>query len=274
MNKQAKKSFILAAIVIATVLCTSCTAYKKLPYFDGAESETLFTTPHEPKIMPNDVLMIVVNTNLTGTTNDFNLPLISAATSSVTQTNISGNYGGSFQNYIVDTDGYINFPVLGRIHVAGMTLWQLQRYLAQEIYPKYVAEQPIINVRFLNFNVSVLGEVVRPGTYNSANGQMTILDALAAAGDLTVYGRRDNVLLVRTTKTGETVFQRINLQDKNFVANKEFFFLQQGDKLYVETNKAKGNNSAFGVEQSTTLSAISIGLSAISLLVVIINASK
>ncbi|OJU46906.1 MAG: hypothetical protein BGN96_00895 [Bacteroidales bacterium 45-6] len=121
--------------------------------------------------------------------------------------------------------------------------------------------KPIVTVRMLNFKVSVLGEVTKPGTYQSENGEMTIFDALAAAGDLTIYAKRNNVMLIRTTESGNVVTYRVNLQDKNSVANKDIFYLQQSDKLYVETNKAKGNNSQFGTLETFGLSAISLVVS-------------
>lgn len=166
----------------------------------------------------------------------------------------------------MDKNGNIDFPVLGKLKIAGKNTRELQEYLTGEIYPRYISTKPVVNVRILNFKVSVLGEVNKPGTYTSDNGQMTLFDALAAAGDLTIYGRRNNVLLMRTTETGDVVTYRINLQDKNSVANKDIFYLQQNDKLYVETNKSKGNNSSIGGIESLTLSALSILISVISII--------
>jgi polysaccharide export outer membrane protein len=147
-----------------------------------------------------------------------------------------------------------------------MTTGEARNYLVSLIYPRYIVEKPIVNVRFVNFGVSVLGEVAKPGIYASANGQMTILDALAAAGDMTIYGKRDNVLLVRLLEDGEVAMHRINMQDKNLVLNRDIFYLQQNDKIYVEPNKAKGNNSNFGTLQTIGLSALSIVISVIAII--------
>jgi len=258
------------SMIAAIYVFSGCTAYKSIPYFPNAETDEILPTySHEPKIMPNDILSITVNSIIPDAADDFNLPLVPSTGYNPVQKNL--NQGNSLQNYMVDKDGNINFPVLGPIRVAGMTLQKAQFYIASLIYPKYIAEEPIVNIRFLNFRVSVHGEVARAGTYTSENGQMSILDALAAAGDMTVYGRRDNVLLIRTDEHGETSFHRINLQDKQIIQNHELFFLQQNDKIYVEPNKAKSNNSAYGTEQSLGLTAISVGLSAISLIIVILK---
>ena len=258
--------FILSALVIIVLCTTSCTAYKKLPYMETAKnSELLNTVAHQPKIMPNDILSITVNSSIEGAAASFNLPLIPSGTSNIIQSSTGGSSGGSLQNYFVDQQGNINFPVLGTLKIAGMTLKEAQIYIASLIFPQYIAENPIVNVRLLNFQVSVLGEVNRPGNYSSSNGQMTVLDALAHAGDMTIYGKRNNILLVRTDENGETKFFRFDIQNKNFINNHELFFLQQNDKLYVEANKAKGNNSAFGTMQSMTLSIIGTSISVISL---------
>lgn len=253
---------------------SSCNSYKQLPYLkDAAEisPEILSTSIHEAKIMPNDIISITVNSTVPGAAVDFNLPLVPTNLSNPLQTTIapSTTNSGGLQNYMVNKDGKIDFPVLGTLKVGGMTTNEVQDYLVSLIYPRYIVEKPIVNVRFLNFEVSVLGEVNKPGVYNSQNGQITIFDALAQAGDMTIYGKRDNVLLVRKLESGETAMYRINMQDKNLLKNENIFYMQQNDKLYVETNKAKGNNSSFGTMQSIGLSALSIIVSVISVIAIL-----
>lgn len=275
MRKLNKIKFVLSLLIVTVLFTTSCTAYKKLPYMQTAKNaELLKTAAHQPKIMPNDFLSITVNSNIEGAAASFNLPILPTGANNVVQTNTIYSSGGGLQNYLVDRDGNINFPVLGTLKIAGMTLKEIEDYIISLVFPKYIAEKPVVNVRLLNFQVSVLGEVNRPGTYVSDNGQMTILDALAAAGDMTIYGKRDNVLLVRTDEDGETKFFRFDMQNKDFIDNHELFFLQQNDKLYVETNKAKGNNSAFGTMQSMTLSVIGTSISVMSLVVTLMNLKK
>jgi polysaccharide export outer membrane protein len=219
--------------------------------------------------MPNDIISITVNSTVAGAALDFNLPVIPTSSNALTTATIQTqptNYSGSLQNYIVDKSGQINFPVLGTLDIGGMTINEAQEYITLLIYPRHITERPIVSVRFLDFKVYVLGEVARPGIYNSVNGQMTILDALAAAGDMTIYGKRNNVLLVRTDEKGNVTFHRLNLQDKDILHKQDLYYLQQNDKLYVETNVAKGNNSSFGTLESLGLSAISVLISVIAII--------
>lgn len=269
---------LLLFVLITTfsiMLFSSCSSYKNLPYFKNIDKETqeeLLSSSgiHEPTIKPNDILSITVNSNIPGAAADFNLPVVPTNYDKAVQTTITGTNStsstGSLQNYFVDKDGRINFPILGELKVMGMTTKRLQDSITSLIYPRYISQKPIVNVRMLNFKVSVLGEVNRPGIYESENGQVTILDALALAGDMTIYGKRNNVLLIRTNEQGETSVHRIDMQDKNTVENKDLFYLQQNDKLYVETNKAKGNNSGFGTVQTIGISALSILISVVAIL--------
>lgn len=239
----------------------SCTAYKKLPYLTDIDQMTndslLLQTigVYEPIIKPNDMLEIKVNSTIPGAAADFNIPSIPLNLNNAAGGTVSSS-NQRVQDYLVDKNGNIFFPVLGEISVTGMTINELRNYLIRQIYPKYITEKPIIDVRFVNYKIAVLGEVARPGLYEAENGQITILDALAAAGDLTLYGKRNNVLLLRTNEDGSVSKYRINLQEDDFLLNKDIFHLQQNDKLYVETNKAKGNNSQFGTLESVGLSVI------------------
>ena len=146
-----------------------------------------------------------------------------------------------------------------------MTPRDAQDYIANSIYPHYIATKPIVTIRQLNFEITVLGEVQKPGLYKSDNGQMTILDALAAAGDMTIYGKRDDVLLVRTMENGELTFHQINLKNRSVALDKDLFYLQQNDKLYVHANKARGNSSRFGTLETVGLSALSVIISVIAI---------
>lgn len=267
-----KRVNIIFVLCLYACLFSSCNAYKKLPYLTNLETEQQVALMahqgvHEPQVKPNDLLTITVNSSIPGAANDFNLPVVPSVYNPVLQANLTSGGGASsggaasLQDYLVDKSGNIQFPVFGELKVSGKTVTQLQNELVDRIYPQYIKEKPIVTIRFKNFGVSVLGEVAAPGKYTSENGVMTIFDALAAAGDLTIYGKRDNVLLMRTTEQGDVLTYRINLQDKNSVANPEVFYLQQNDKLYVETNKAKGNNAQFGTMQTISLSVISLVLS-------------
>lgn len=263
----------LITIVLIFFSITSCTSYKKLPYLKEAETLTESQIKssamiYEAKIMPNDVLSITVNSRTKGIAQDFNLELLPNNNEGVNIETYSTANGitGTLQNYIVDTDGNINFPVLGSVSVAGLTRIELQDKLANLICPKYISELPIINVRFLNFKVSVLGEVARPGMYSSENSVLSLFDALALAGDLTIYGKRSNVMLLRENEKGEVKIHRINLQDKDILLNKDIYYLQQNDKIIVEANKTRGNASSIGSLESIGISVVSIMITIVTLI--------
>jgi polysaccharide export outer membrane protein len=264
-----KKYFIL----LIPILLNSCTAYKKHPYI--TEAETITTEEfanaaenHEAVIMPKDVLSITVNTPTGAASKDFNLPLIPQDATDVIQTRVSSasSSSGSLQNYIVDNDGYINFPIIGRIKIGGLKKSKAENKIHALIYPQYLKEDPIINIRFLNYKVAVLGEVAKPGIYTSANEQMTLFDALASAGDLTIYGDRKSVRIVREAANGEINVKQIDLQDKNILLDPDIYYLQQNDKIIVSPNKAKGNNSSFGTLESLALSGLSVLISVIAII--------
>lgn len=261
-------------VLLIPIILSSCTAYKKVPYLTDAEilsSEELSKAAksYEATIMPKDVLSITVNTLTNAASRDFNLPLVPQEASDVLQTRVSSSSGGygSLQNYIVDNEGYINFPVVGKTKMGGLKKSEAEKQLHSLIYPQYLKENPIINIRFLNYKVSVLGEVAKPGIYTSPNEQMTLFDALAYAGDLTIYGNRKNVLLIRELDNGERNLYRIDLQNKDILLNNEIYYLQQNDKIYVQPNKARGNSSSIGSAESLTLTGISVLISIASILI-------
>lgn len=140
--------------------------------------------------------------------------------------------------YLVDDAGNIDFPVLGKLHIAGMTKQKLQDYIASLIYPRYLTEKPDVECRIQNFRVFCIGEFVNPGVIHAENGRLNLIEAIAMSGDLATTGLRDNVMLIRTDVTGQRYVKRINLNDANFLASPEFE-LQQNDILYVEPNKYK-----------------------------------
>lgn len=265
-----KKFFFVLFVLI---LLESCTAHKNIPYLTEAElisSEEFARAAenYEAKIMPKDVLSIIVNAPISAAVADFNLPLVPLNANSVVQTNVTNTTTstGGLQNYIVDNNGNISFPVLGEIKLGGLTKSEAEAKIFSMIYPQYLTEKPIVNIRFLNYKVAVLGEVARPNVYTSDNEQMTLFDALAMAGDLTIYGDRKNVLRIRESATGELSTKRINLQDKNILLDPDIYYLQQNDKIYVQPNKTKGNNSSFGTLESLTLSGLSLLISVISII--------
>jgi len=267
----------LAYILTILVTFAACKAPQQVIYMQqsgkhiAGDSAVNIAIP-DPKIKTGDVLIITVNTNTPEAAMPFNLPLIptSGANSAYSMgggANVS--YGLSMQNYLVDSEGYIIYPVVGKMKVAGMSKSALVQKIKAEIYPKYIKEEPIILVRYGNFRISILGEVARPGTFPIDNEKVTLLEALALAGDMTIYGNRAELLLIRENGSDrETV--RIDMRDKHLV-NSPYFFLQQGDVIYMEPNKTRARASAIGAAESITISVVSTFISLTSLLATLLK---
>jgi polysaccharide export outer membrane protein len=173
--------------------------------------------------------------------------------------------------YLVDNEGYINFPVVGKIHVQGLTKPECEEFIKSKITPYLAAtETPVVTVRMSSYRVTVIGEVGHPTVIPVTTEKMSILEALASAGDLTIYGKRENILLIRESETGEKSVHRLNLNDANII-NSPYYYLQQNDIVYVEPNKVKAKNSAIGSSTTIWFSFIGIVTSVASLLVNILR---
>ena len=269
-----------------TLLMASCSsAPKKVPYLVDAEkipAEVLAQTQTvaDPIIGPGDLLNIDVWAPDMAAVTPFNkgryvdsegrLMTVTKPYSSYTDNGpeISTDY------YLVNADGTIDFPVIGKIEVAGLSKRQVVDKIANEIYPKYLTEKPTVEVRLMNFRVSVLGAVKTPGIYRSSNERMTFLEAISRAGDLDIKGDRENILLYRTNSDGSREIKRINLQDRDFLLS-PYFTLQQNDIIYVQPNKslrAQAWSLSPGVTSTITIIG---GISSLASLVVgVINLTK
>ncbi len=168
------------------------------------------------------------------------------------------------QQYLVDNDGNINFPVLGELHVGGLTKKATEQMIVEKLKP-YITETPIVTVRMVNYKISVIGEVARPGTFTISNEKVNILEALAMAGDMTVYGLRDDVKLIREKANGKQEIIPLDLNKVETILS-PYYYLQQNDIIYVTPNKAKARNSDIGTSTSLWFSATSILVSIASLL--------
>jgi len=168
------------------------------------------------------------------------------------------------QQYLVDNEGNINFPVLGELHVGGLTKKATEQMIVEKLKP-YITETPIVTVRMVNYKISVIGEVARPGTFTISNEKVNILEALAMAGDMTVYGLRDDVKLIRENANGKQEIIPLDLNKAETILS-PYYYLQQNDIIYVTPNKAKARNSDIGTSTSLWFSATSILVSIASLL--------
>lgn len=272
----------LKLFLITSVLCfilVSCGSTKEIPYVIDADKlpENLLKETakySDPIVQPGDILQILVTSNnveAMEAVKPFNKATywggegISSIVGNTTQT--ANNNEGSIYYYLVDDAGNIEFPMLGKVHVDGLKTGEISDLIASKIYPKYVTAKPGVEVRFRNFKVYALGEFNKPGVISSANGKMNILEAVAQAGDLTIFGVRKNVMVIRTNADGSRKVFRLDLTDKNLLLSPGYN-LQQNDVIYVQPNKAKAR-SAWTIAPGWTFATSVIGtLVSISTLVI------
>lgn len=259
-----KRLSLMALTAVTILMLCSCASTKKVAYFQNSDSINYESSRYlyDARIMPKDVLTITVNTSDPEAAAPFNL----AVPTSFNQTSRSTYSQPVLQTYLVDNNGCIEFPVIGTVEVGGLTKSACEKLIHDKIKPYLSAnENPIVTVRMSSYSVSVLGEVTRPGSFQVSREKITILEALAQAGDLTIYGVRDRVKLIREDSTGRKEIHTLDLTDANIV-NSPYYYLQQNDVVYVEPNKVKSQNSAVGQMTTLTFSATSILISLASLL--------
>ena len=260
-----KKLVHLTLVSAVVLLSVSCGSSKDVAYFQNSDSVSLAQSQYlfDAKIMPKDVLSITVSAFNDAAAVPFNLTIPTPYTLGQ-RTSYSQ---AMLQSYIVDNEGNINFPLVGSLHLAGLTKNAAEQLIHDKIKPYMTeAENPIVTVRMINYKISVLGEVTRPGMFTVANEKISILEALAQAGDLTIYGVRDRVKLIREDATGRKEIHELNLNDANII-NSPYFYLQQNDVVYVEPNKVKSQNASIGAATTLALSGASILISLANLII-------
>lgn len=250
-------------LMCMAVLCTSCASYKKVVYLQDVEplKQQVIEQKYEVYIHNDDLLAIMVNSKNPELALPFNMPMISYQI---------GSQSSPLQRvlgYLVDTNGEIDFPILGKMHVAGLTRLQLTELIKQRLTEEDLIKDPVVTVQFLNYKVSVMGEVNRPGSFNISGDRITLLEALSMAGDLTIYGRRDRVAVIRENDGQRTILYH-DLRSSD-VFNSPCYYLQQNDIVYVEPNNSKAGQSEINQNKSVGvwLSAGSILVSIVSLIV-------
>ena len=259
-----RKAKLLLGVLL---LLTSCTSYQKIPYlqdFETVNATEEVTAMYDAHIRPKDLLTITVNTTDPEAAAPFNLTVQSAANSNLTQW---VTQQAALQQYLVDNQGNIDFPVLGELHLGGLSMNEAESIIREKLQP-FLKETPIVTVRMVNYKISVLGEVAKPGTFIINNEKVNVLEALAMAGDMTIWGLRDNVKLVREEENGKRNIVVLDLNRADIVKS-PYYHLQQNDILYVSPNKTKAKNSDTGQSTSLWVSATSILVSIASLLVTI-----
>lgn len=251
----------LALLVLAVL--PACSSHKDIAYLQEQEGalRAAADSLYDARIKPKDLLTITVNTFDREASLPFNLMYPSNSPNG-----FSNSVGENImQKYLVDNDGEIDFPVLGRIKVAGLTKKEVEAYLRGRL-SVYLKEEPLVNVRMVNYKISVIGEVAHPNTYTITNEKVNVLEALALAGDMTIYGKRKNVKLMREGENGERNVYTIDLTDKNLI-HSPYFYLQQNDVLYVEPNRTKMRNSRYSAMTGQVLTGTSVLVSVAGLIV-------
>jgi polysaccharide export outer membrane protein len=257
----------LAVLFFAMAFVSCSTSRSNLAYFEDIQNNSSIqsiTNDYVVSILPDDELFITVTSEQPAASAAFNLPMVNPAYSG----DISTSSQGRQQTYVVDTDGNINFPLLGKVQVQGLTTEQLTKNLTSQI-SNYVKD-PIVTVQLVNFRVKVLGEVKTPGSITITRNRYSILDAIADAGDLTEYGERNNVLLIRE-ENGKINYYRFDLTSSD-VLTSPYFYLKQNDAIYVSPNKIREDNSKYNQNNAFKLSVTSTIVSACSVVASLIIA--
>jgi len=268
MNKNinVNKGYSFTLLIVTITLLSACVSNKKIAYFQDIqavnqaklESAISFT---EPVIQPDDILSVNIFT-----LNPQNGAVINQVASTPA---LGGNSNNSIASqstgFLVDKNGEIELSLIGKVKVAGLTTYNARELIREKAGDFY--KQPNVQLRFANFKVSVLGEVNSPSAYTLPNEKVTILDVLSLAGDLTIYGRRDNVLIVRENN-GKKEFARLDLNSSQ-IFNSPYYYLRQNDVIYVEPNKRKVSAS-----NSAQIQTIGVIASVISVIVLAISSFK
>lgn len=258
MRLVSKYSLTFGLLIAVLVMFSSCGSRKNMVYFqpDSTQINTLYEQ-HVPKIQPNDILTIVVTAADPKVTAPFN-PLSTMMSTNLTQqTDLALR-----PTYTVNENGNISFPILGEVHLAGMTRTEAIDKLRRDL-SEYIKD-PGVNINFNNFRVSVLGEVSRPGSFIMPTERVTVLEALGMAGDLTIRGVRENILLIREVD-GQKTMHRLDLTQQKTL-NSPYYYLVQNDVIYVEPNKAQINNSKLGSNTNVIISIAGLLITVISVL--------
>ncbi len=262
-------------IIISLLLFSSCYNSKNVAYFqDLTDTSKIYSQvmhgTYEAHIQPDDIVEIIISSINPQATALFNLGNTNPVSPGLTQAQgnaviTTGPSGAITYGYLVDKEGRIDFPVLGKLAIAGLAISRLKDTLAQKL-DQYLKE-PIVNARILNYKVTILGEVTHPAAYTLQSERISIIDAIGLAGDLTIYGKRENILLIRE-ENGQRKFIRMNLNSSN-IFQSPYYYLKQNDVVYVEPNKTR-----IAATDVQTVRNISILTASISLVAIMVNVFK
>ena len=252
-----KKIFVRLSILLAllVVSAASCSTYKKINYIQDAQLDTALTMIANQGILiqPMDMISIVVSSRNPELARIYNLPVVTYQAGS--ESSVS-NFNQRLIGYSVDNDGNIQFPELGTIHVAGLNRWQLAELIREKL--SSLVKDAVVTVQFMNFKISVTGEVTSPGVFDISGDKITIFEAISLARNLTIYGRRDGVYVIREQNGSRTIYQ-VDLRTVDMF-NSPAYYLQQNDVVYVEPNKVRAGQSTINENNLKSVSLwVSIG---------------
>ncbi len=252
-----KKIFVRLSILLAllVVSAASCSTYKKINYIQDAQLDTALTMIANQGILiqPMDMISIVVSSRDPELARIYNLPVVTYQAGS--ESSVS-NFNQRLIGYSVDNDGNIQFPELGTIHVAGLNHWQLAELIREKL--SSLVKDAVVTVQFMNFKISVTGEVTSPGVFDISGDKITIFEAISLARNLTIYGRRDGVYVIREQNGSRTIYQ-VDLRTVDMF-NSPAYYLQQNDVVYVEPNKVRAGQSTINENNLKSVSLwVSIG---------------
>lgn len=244
-------------LIFLSIYFSSCVSKRKIIYFQNdIVDQSKVSNSYETIIKPDDLLQITITALDTEAVRPFNLAAVTYSTSSNSAIGVAQQ-----QNYLVDNKGEIDFPVIGKISVGGFSRDQVIEILKKKLSPDYI-KNPNINIRIANYKISILGDVDRPGSYTIPNERITILEAIALAGDLNISGRRNNVLIIRE-EDGKKIKYNIDMRS-NDILTSPVYYLQQNDIVYVEPNYAR-------IQSASSNSSTSLFISITGLLITIVS---
>ena len=272
--KKILKAIVLCAGIAVLASCNPNT-WKNINYLQDVQSDTTMNMSVNKGIIiqPQDQLSIIVNSIDPKMAAQFNKSITSYLTGSEI-----GSMGSAqrITGYVVDNEGYINFPMLGKMKVSGLNRWQLQSKIEDELAAAGLLKDANVTVEFMNFKISVLGEVTSPGSYSVATDRINVLQAIALARDLTIHGRRDNVMVIRE-QNGQRHIYELDLRDTD-IFKSQAYYLQQNDIVYVTPSTVRAGQSTINENYfksgSFWISLASISMTTVNFIIALANRSK
>lgn len=259
-----------ACFLLIAWMAVSCSTPSQISYFQDlrpGESEQQVVAATEIKVRPADKLSIIVNSRDPLLSDLFNLPISSRQVGQASRGMSTSSNSQGVSGYTVDEEGMIDFPVLGKVKVAGMNREEIAAFIKEELLAKNLIKDPVVTVEYMNLCISVLGEVASPGRYSIDRDKVTLLDAISMAGDLTIYGKREKVLVLREEEGVQRVYG-VNLCSAEHLYTSPVYYLRQNDVVYVEPNNVRarqatvnGNNvrsTSFWISLASLLTTIAV----------------